>query len=197
MNTSQNSKGWFIKKYNMSIIALMYLLCDYQAKTIPSGLKCSYLTLCVLYLCNNLLCSSIMWHMFQENKTIKQLRHISQECVMLFHFIASTSWFFSRSLWHQYFSNVCVWLLLSRYVDGGSLAEQQAALLHYQQDNLQYLSKEVCSSLPFTQVWTNDSHISTRDYVPGVWWSEILCFCSHKVSLASYLVAYLWDGADI
>jgi hypothetical protein len=32
-----------------------------------------------------------------------------------------------------------------RYVDGGGLAEQQAALLHYQQDNLQYLSKEVRS----------------------------------------------------
>ncbi len=30
-----------------------------------------------------------------------------------------------------------------RYVDSGGLAEQQAALLHYQQDNLQHLSKEV------------------------------------------------------
>lgn len=30
-----------------------------------------------------------------------------------------------------------------RYIDGGGLAEQQAALLHYQQDNLQYLSKEI------------------------------------------------------
>lgn len=31
----------------------------------------------------------------------------------------------------------------SRYVDGAGLAEQQAALLHYQQDSLQHLSKEV------------------------------------------------------
>lgn len=31
----------------------------------------------------------------------------------------------------------------TRYVEGGGLAEQQAALLHYQQDNLQYLSKEI------------------------------------------------------
>lgn len=30
-----------------------------------------------------------------------------------------------------------------RYVDGGGLAEQQAALLHYQQDNLLYLSQEI------------------------------------------------------
>jgi chromosome segregation ATPase len=30
-----------------------------------------------------------------------------------------------------------------RYVDSGGLAEQQAALLHYQQDNLQHLSKEI------------------------------------------------------
>ncbi|KAG0557705.1 hypothetical protein M758_11G146400 [Ceratodon purpureus] len=30
-----------------------------------------------------------------------------------------------------------------RYIDGGGLAEQQAALLHYQQDNLQYLSQEI------------------------------------------------------
>ena len=36
-------------------------------------------------------------------------------------------------------------IMLCRYVDGGGLAEQQAALLHYQQDNLQYLSQEVCS----------------------------------------------------
>lgn len=36
-------------------------------------------------------------------------------------------------------------IISCRYVDGGGLAEQQAALLHYQQDNLQYLSKEVCS----------------------------------------------------
>lgn len=52
--------------------------------------------------------------------------------------------FGSGSLSYYYFSYVCVWMFLSRYVDGGGLAEQQAALLHYQQDNLQYLSKEVC-----------------------------------------------------
>jgi hypothetical protein len=34
-------------------------------------------------------------------------------------------------------------IMLCRYVDGGGLAEQQAALLHYQQDNLLYLSQEV------------------------------------------------------
>ena len=84
--------------------------------------------------------------MLQENKTIMQLRHIDQECMMLFHFycfyiINLALEACDINIFHIY---IYVWLFLSRYVDGGGLAEQQAALLHYQQDNLQYLSKEVC-----------------------------------------------------
>lgn len=49
------------------------VLCNHFIKIIPNGVLRNYLAICVLYLSNTLLCSSIMWHMLAEYKKIMEL----------------------------------------------------------------------------------------------------------------------------
>ena len=49
---SQISKGW----------------CHYYVKIIRSGVLSNMHIVYVIFSCNNLVCSSMLWHVFEENK---------------------------------------------------------------------------------------------------------------------------------